>query len=73
MNLVNLLFPERKLKCYFCEKDHKLETCEVFKKKDGCSSSILSDPRSFVITVYLHFIFSLVANVGKSVKFLDMI
>ena len=25
---------ERKLKCYFCEKDHKLETCEVFKK-DG--------------------------------------
>ena len=26
---------EHKLKCYFCEKDHKLETCEVFKKKDG--------------------------------------
>ena len=24
-----------KLKCYVCERDHKLETCEVFKKKDG--------------------------------------
>ena len=26
---------KRKLKCYFCEKGHKLETCEVFKMKDG--------------------------------------
>ena len=26
---------ESKVRYYFCEKDHKLETCKTFKKKEG--------------------------------------
>ena len=64
---------ERKLKCYFCEKDHKLEICEAFKKKDGLQQSKLVRSKKLCDNCYLHFIFLLVANVGKSAKFLDVI
>ena len=60
-------------KCYFVKRIINWRPVKFSRRRIVCSSSILSDPRSFVITVYLHFIFPLVANVGKTVMFLDMI
>ena len=64
---------KHKLKCYFVKRIINWRPVKFSRRRIVCSSSILSDPRSFVIIVYLHFIFPLVANVGKSVTFLDVI
>ena len=73
VNLVTLLFPNANSNVIFVKRIINWRSVKLLRRRMVCSSSNLSDPRSFVITVYLHFIFLLVANVEKSVKFLDVI
>ena len=71
--LGNLLFPNVNSNVIFVKRIMNWRLVKLSRGRMVRSNSILSDPRSFVITADLYYIFLLVANVEKSVKFLDVI